>query len=111
MSTSRTVDRRDRLNDRRPLKSPLAVPGGSDSPDGVVGAANAYPVREALSDRAATRAEFEEYLRTSNNRGRWSIGTPTTWRTSVRLRPSAARATCSERAVSRFWGLVTVLAH
>jgi integrase/recombinase XerD len=52
----------------RVLKSPLAVPDGSVTP--AVEADALTPVLEAavLSDRGATLAEFEDYLRTVNNR-------------------------------------------
>jgi hypothetical protein len=54
---------------RRPLKSPLAVPGGpSRSAATAPGTIDVPATREALSDRAVTRAEFEDYLRTTNNR-------------------------------------------
>ncbi len=61
---------RSRRGPGRPLKSPLAVAGG-------YGAAAATPVTYAsslapggvpLTDRGATLAEFEDYLRTTNNR-------------------------------------------
>jgi integrase/recombinase XerD len=52
----------------RVLKSPLAVPDGSVTP--AAEADTPTPVLEAvvLSDRGATLAEFEDYLRTVNNR-------------------------------------------
>ena len=53
----------------RGLKSPLAVPGApaaaSPATSGPLGLA---PERAALSDREATLAEFQGYLRTVNNR-------------------------------------------
>ncbi len=54
----------------RPLKSPLAAPSGPSSErrhadlDGFT--APTYP--ERLTDRESTRAEFEDYLRTTNNK-------------------------------------------
>jgi hypothetical protein len=55
---------------RTPLKSPLAMPSGApvtpaDHPADIEGAVLASVV---LSDRNATLAEFEDYLRTVNNR-------------------------------------------
>ena len=53
----------------RPLKSPLAVAHGyataSSAPDPAAAPDHAGA---ALSDREATLAEFEDYLRTINNR-------------------------------------------
>jgi site-specific recombinase XerD len=62
MATARTADRRTAS---RPLKSPLAVPSGSEAREHL-----SPPVlrRERLTDRAATRAEFEDFLRTTTNR-------------------------------------------
>jgi integrase/recombinase XerD len=53
----------------RALKSPLAVPGASavSSPD-AFGSPTPSPGRAALTDREATLAEFQGYLRTVNNR-------------------------------------------
>jgi len=53
----------------RALKSPLAVPGAStvSSPD-AFGSPTSSPGRAALTDREATLAEFQGYLRTVNNR-------------------------------------------
>jgi site-specific recombinase XerD len=52
----------------RTLKSPLAVAGNHAQPD-TGGAPDARTsARSALTDRRATLAEFEDYLRTANNR-------------------------------------------
>jgi hypothetical protein len=53
----------------RALKSPLAAPGAStaSSPD-ALGSPTPSPGRTALTDREATLAEFQGYLRTVNNR-------------------------------------------
>jgi hypothetical protein len=66
MTTSTTAGRRA---PGRALKSPLAVPGVSAAPaaGNSRGPAPA-PGRAALSDREATLAEFQGYLRTVNNR-------------------------------------------
>jgi hypothetical protein len=51
----------------RPLKSPLAVPGGPAT--GTTPPAPDAPVaRPVLRDREQTMAEFADYLRTVNNR-------------------------------------------
>jgi hypothetical protein len=54
----------------RPLKSPLAVAAGHSRPPAASAAYDDSPVpsRIVLSDRRATLAEFEDYLRTVNNR-------------------------------------------
>lgn len=53
----------------RPLKSPLAVASSRITADSATGAAGTAPVREtALTEREATIAEFEDYLRTTTNR-------------------------------------------
>jgi site-specific recombinase XerD len=54
----------------RTLKSPLAVAGNYAGPGRQGGAQTADPPPQglALSDREATLAEFEDYLRTANNR-------------------------------------------
>ena len=54
---------------KTPLKSPLAVPSGTSAvPVLPADAAGAAGTRAVLSDRGATLAEFEDYLRTVNNR-------------------------------------------
>jgi hypothetical protein len=55
---------------KRPLKSPLAVHGDLRPSPGVGGQGeDATLLRDTvLSDRAATLAEFEDYLRTTNSR-------------------------------------------
>jgi hypothetical protein len=66
MTTDQITSRRsaDRL-----LKSPLAVPGRPGSgAAAAVGVIDVPTTRESLSERAVTRAEFEDYLRTTNNR-------------------------------------------
>ena len=53
----------------RPLKSPLAVAGGYRSPEtGPAADADSVLAGAVLSDRGATLAEFEDYLRTVNSR-------------------------------------------
>jgi len=53
----------------RALKSPLAVPGAAPaSANPAFGSLALAPGRAALSDREATLAEFQGYLRTVNNR-------------------------------------------
>jgi site-specific recombinase XerD len=52
----------------RPLKSPLAVAGGSWQPDPAAGREAPVTRGSLLPDRAVTLAEFEEYLRTTTNR-------------------------------------------
>jgi len=60
---------RDRRAPGRGLKSPLAVPGASAAASpGAFGPLGLAPDRAALSDREATIAEFQGYLRTVNNR-------------------------------------------
>jgi site-specific recombinase XerD len=55
----------------RPLKNPLAVASGQTGPRGRAPHADAALGRVvALSDREATLAEFEDYLRTVNTRDR-----------------------------------------
>src|SRR4051812_10071870 len=61
-----TPTSRNRPTAGRPLRSPLAAPGGPGS-----SAAQPFPPpasRAGLTDRGATRAEFEDYLRTTNNK-------------------------------------------
>jgi hypothetical protein len=57
----------------RPLKSPLAVAGDYAGPRGITPEAQTAPALEGivLSDREASLAELEDYLRTVNNRGSW----------------------------------------
>src|ERR1700731_3001613 len=54
----------------RPLKSPLAVAAGHSSRPPAASAPHDSPVpsRIVLSDRETTLTEFEDYLRTVNNR-------------------------------------------
>jgi hypothetical protein len=54
----------------RPLKSPLAVAGDYAGPRGVMPEAQTTPALDGvvLSDRETTLTEFEDYLRTVNNR-------------------------------------------
>jgi site-specific recombinase XerD len=65
-----TTATRGRRAPGHPLKSPLAVAGGSAASAAASATAAATPVLESvvLSDRAATLAEFEDFLRTTNNR-------------------------------------------
>ena len=61
----------------RALKSPLAVPGVSDATaSGPHNAVVPAPCRTALSDREATLAEFQGYLRTVNGTGALSRKRP-----------------------------------
>jgi integrase/recombinase XerD len=54
---------------KAPLKSPLAVPSGtSAAPVFPAGAVGAVLTGSELSERSATLAEFEDYLRTLNSR-------------------------------------------
>jgi len=53
---------------RRPLKSPLAVAGDNVRSAAGPGATAPYVAGLALTDRATTLADFEDYLRTRNNR-------------------------------------------
>jgi hypothetical protein len=52
----------------RPLKSPLAVPAGHAGPRYIAPDESPAPRGVPLTDREATLAEFEDYLRTTNNR-------------------------------------------
>jgi hypothetical protein len=67
MTTATTPDRRIH---GRPLKNPLAMPGHSAASAAAVELDPTTPELEGvmLSDRTATLAEFEDYLRTVNNR-------------------------------------------
>jgi integrase/recombinase XerD len=51
----------------RPLKSPLAVPGGL-APSTISPGLDTPVIRRVMSDREQTMAEFTDYLRTVNNR-------------------------------------------
>jgi hypothetical protein len=54
---------------KAPLRSPLAAPPGASAPPGpFANADGAVLTGSALSARGATLAEFEDYLRTVNNR-------------------------------------------
>jgi hypothetical protein len=60
---------RGRRSPGRALKSPLAVPGAGAVSAGLAsGSLTLAPERAALTDREATLAEFQGYLRTVNNR-------------------------------------------
>jgi hypothetical protein len=58
-----TPTARDRRPAGQPLKSPLAAPGEPGSQAAALGTCALPVTQETLSDRAATRAEFEDYLR------------------------------------------------
>ncbi len=68
MTTPATT--RGRRAPERPLKSPLAVAGDRAASAAAPAADAATSVLEdvVLSDRAATLAEFEDFLQTANNR-------------------------------------------
>jgi hypothetical protein len=61
---------RSRRAPTRPLKSPLALAGDYAGPvrQGTAETSDHALEGVALSDREATLAEFEDYLRTANNR-------------------------------------------
>jgi hypothetical protein len=60
---------RGRRSSGRVLKNPLAAPGGESASGGSISGSLALaPERAALTDREATLAEFQGYLRTVNNR-------------------------------------------
>ena len=67
-----TPTTRGRRASDRPLKSPLAVASGHTMPSSASSADAPEPALAGavLSDREATLAEFEDYLRTTNNRDR-----------------------------------------
>jgi integrase/recombinase XerD len=63
-----TPTSRNRATSSRPLRSPLAAPGGPGRAPSEFDGLTAPPSRAVLTDRGATRAEFEDYLRTTNNK-------------------------------------------
>jgi hypothetical protein len=82
-----TPTTRGRRIHARTLKSPLAAPGHAAQADVVTAAsALAASVQSPLTDRQSTRAEFEGYLRTVNNRDRRPYGEKTISVYSVRPR-------------------------
>jgi site-specific recombinase XerD len=63
-----TSSNRSRRVPGQPLGSPLAAPSGPGGTLAQLESFTASPRPGRLSDRGATRAEFEDYLRTTNNK-------------------------------------------
>jgi hypothetical protein len=110
MTTSTTPRRpASGRSSKTPLKSPLAMPSAAPSHAGISAAEGlgALLTDVVLTDRGATISEFEDYLRTTNNRNGRPYEEKTienyagpcrnldTWMTATRASPHTSSATLS----------------